>query len=73
MVSELERFVANSELSHLQKCKKAVLFEITLVHNIPVALTLCKNSLKAAVIRGLYEQDVLMEEVSAAATPLASC
>lgn len=69
MESELERFVANPELSTLEKCKKSVLFEIALAYDIPVARTLRNDSLKAAVIHGLCDQGVLTEEHGAAATP----
>lgn len=59
VVALLESFVANPELSSLEKCKKAVLFDIASFYSIPVACSLRKDDLRAAVIHGLRDQGVL--------------
>lgn len=59
MALVLESFVANPELSSLGKRKKAVLFDIASFYSIPVARSLRKDDLRAAVIRGLRDQGVL--------------
>lgn len=59
MALVLESFVANPELSSLEKCKKAVLFDIASFYSIPVARSLRKDDLRAAVICGLRDQGVL--------------
>lgn len=45
------------------------MYEIVLAYNISVTRTLRKDSLKITVIRGLYDQGVLTEEVNVVATP----
>ncbi|XP_049452217.1 uncharacterized protein LOC125900944 [Epinephelus fuscoguttatus] len=63
MALVLDDFVANPELSSLEKCKKAVLFAIANHYSIHVARSLRKDDLRAAVIRGLCDRGILVLSV----------